>query len=94
MLHVNSKKKFPDETDGRLIREYIALRAKAYAFEMDNVEKIKAKGIRSHVVKNHNTTFEDHKKCLFGEKMEAYRGNVSIRSFKHQLHTIKSNKIT
>jgi len=30
-------------------------------------EKIKAKGIRAHVVKNH-MTLEDHRKCLFGEE--------------------------
>ena len=40
-------------------------------------------------------TLEDHRKCLFGEDgVEAYRENVSIRSFKHQLMTIKTNKLT
>jgi len=56
-------------------------------------EKIRAKGIRSHVVKNH-ITFDDHKKCLFGEAgVEAYKENVSIRSFKHHLMTIKTKKL-
>ena len=100
---------FSDEVDADIITEFCALRAKSYAFNVyageedavrdkddkDKVggEKIKAKGIRQHVVKNH-MTLEDHKKCLFGEAgVEAYKDNVSIRSFKHQLMTIKTKKL-
>jgi len=62
--------------------EFCALRAKSYSFILDGKEKIKAKGIRQHVVKNY-MTFNDHKKCLFGvEEMDFNRENVSIRSFK------------
>ncbi|KAF0683920.1 Uncharacterized protein FWK35_00036548, partial [Aphis craccivora] len=92
---------FSDEVDDNVVTEFCALRAKSYAFNVytgeNNVggaEKIKAKGIRAHVVKNH-MTLEDHRKCLFDEDgMEAYRENVSIRSFKHQLVTIKTKKLT
>ncbi|KAL4121528.1 hypothetical protein QTP88_014022 [Uroleucon formosanum] len=92
---------FSDEVDADIITEFCALRAKLYAFHVhsgdeDRVggEKIKAKGIRQHVVKNY-MTLEDHKKCLFGEAgVEAYKDNVSIRSFKHQLVTIKTKKLT
>ncbi|XP_060855387.1 uncharacterized protein LOC132933072 [Metopolophium dirhodum] len=99
---------FSDEVDGNIITEFCALRAKSYAFniyagpedeekdEEDRVEgeKIKAKGVKRHVVKNH-MTLEDHKKCLFGEEgLELYKENVSIRSFKHQLMTIKTKKLT
>ncbi|KAF0718937.1 Uncharacterized protein FWK35_00026527, partial [Aphis craccivora] len=53
------------DTDKRqAIREFIALRAKSYAYNLAGVEKIKSKGIRYHVVKNH-LTMSDHKKCLF-----------------------------
>lgn len=91
---------FSDEVDGNIITEFCALRAKSYAFNIyagkdDKVgeEKIKAKGIRAHVVKNH-MTLEDHRRCLFGESgVEVYRENVSIRSFKHQLMTVKTNKL-
>jgi len=77
---------FSDEVDGNVVTEFCALRAKSYAFNVytggNNVgggEKIKAKGIRSHVVKNH-MTLENHRKCLFGEAgVEAYKENVSIR---------------
>jgi len=92
---------FSDEVDGNIITQFYTLRAKSYAFHVysgdeDRVGgvKIKAKGIRQHVVKNH-MTLEDHKRCLFGEAgLEMYRENVSIRSFKHQLVTIKTKKLT
>jgi len=92
---------FSDEVDGDIITEFCALRAKSYAFHVHSGddarvggEQIKAKGVRQHVVKNH-MTLEDHKKCLFGEAdVEAYKENLSIRSFKHKLMTIKTNKLT
>ncbi|XP_029342329.1 uncharacterized protein LOC107883442 [Acyrthosiphon pisum] len=91
---------FSDEVDGDIITEFVALRAESYAFNIyareDRVggEKIKAKGIRAHVVKNH-MTLEDHKKCLFdADGVEAYKENVSIRSFNYQLMTIKTRKLT
>jgi hypothetical protein len=79
--------------------EFIALRAKSYAYAIEGEEEIKAKGIREHVVKNH-MTLEDHKRCLFSEDYDTedgftpFRENISIRSFKHQVMTIKSNKLT
>lgn len=55
-----AKKKVPglfsDETNGLTIYEFISLRPKTYAFEKETVEaltteeKIKAKGIKGHVV--------------------------------------------
>jgi len=40
-------------------------------------------------------TLEDHKKCLFEEDgLELYKENVSIKSFNHQLMTIKTKKLT
>jgi hypothetical protein len=106
--HIAERKKIPglfsDETDGRTMYEFVALRAKSYAFSIEPVEnvkakgvtvvdKIKAKGIRGHVVKK--MTLEDHKRCLFGDgSLQQYTENVSIRSYNHQLMTIKSNKLT
>jgi len=92
---------FSDEVDGNVVTEFCALRAKSYAFNVytgaNNVgggEKIKAKGIRAHVVKNH-MSLEDHRKCLFGEAgVELHRENMSIRSFNYQLVTIKTKKLT
>jgi len=55
---------FKDETEGRVMSEFIALRAKSYSYKIGGREAIIAKGIRGHVVRNH-LTFEDHKRCLF-----------------------------
>jgi hypothetical protein len=55
---------FTDETKGQAIREFVALRAKSYAYNLAGEEKLKAKGVRRHVVKNH-MTIEDYKQCLF-----------------------------
>lgn len=57
---------FTDETAGKTIYEFIALRSKSYAYNLDGSENIKAKGVRNHVVKNH-MTIADHKECLFGD---------------------------
>lgn len=85
---------FSDEAFGRTISEFVALRAKSYAYKIEGCEHIIAKGIRRHVVKNH-MTFQDHKKCLFADdSLNKYTENVSIRSFKHNLKTIKSLKLT
>uniref|UniRef100_A0A2S2QWX9 Uncharacterized protein n=1 Tax=Sipha flava TaxID=143950 RepID=A0A2S2QWX9_9HEMI len=85
---------FSDETDGKTMTEFIALRAKSYSYILVNKEKIKAKDIRGHVVKNH-MSFNYHKQCLFGDlNFNVYRENVSIRSFNHNIMTIKSNKLT
>ena len=99
---------FSDEVDGNVITEFCALRAKSYAYniyageennkkdKVDRVggEKIKAKGIQSRVVKDH-MTLEDHRKNLFSEDgVEAFRENVSIRSFNHQLITVNTKKLT
>ncbi|KAL4083840.1 hypothetical protein QTP88_029156 [Uroleucon formosanum] len=96
--YIAERKKIPglfsDETKGAIMTDFCALRAKSYSFILAGKEKIKAKGIKKHVLDNH-MTFNDHKKCLFGmENMDVNRENVSIRSFKHKLMTIKTNKIT
>jgi hypothetical protein len=98
--YIAERKKIPglfsDETGGRTIREFIALRAKSYSYILEDKETIKAKGVRKHVVKN-QMTFKDHMNCLFAEddkdKSNQYRENISIRSFDHNIKTIKSNKL-
>ncbi|XP_050543411.1 uncharacterized protein LOC126906701 [Daktulosphaira vitifoliae] len=132
-----ARKKVPglwsDECGGKAILEFVSLRTKAYGFDVEGTEKIKAKGIRRPTVKYH-LTVEDFKHCLFAddegdigiiEAKEAavlcgaevnkniheradnpslpiikyhtytpYRENVSIRSYKHDVYTIKSMKMT
>ncbi|VVC26304.1 Hypothetical protein CINCED_3A004828 [Cinara cedri] len=61
--YVSERKKFPslfsDETDGRTMTEFVALRAKSYTYKLGEQEKIKAKGIRGYLIKNH-MSFNDH----------------------------------
>jgi hypothetical protein len=97
--YINDRKKIPglfsDETKGDIMTDFCALRAKLYSYILSRKEKIKAKGIRKHIVDNH-MTFNDHKKCLFGvDEKDVSRENVeTIRSFKHKLMTIRINKLT
>ncbi|KAL4132045.1 hypothetical protein QTP88_009266 [Uroleucon formosanum] len=59
--YIAERKKIPglfsDETDGRVMSEFCALRAKSYAYKIQGVDDIKvqirAKGVRGHVVKHH-----------------------------------------
>ncbi|XP_025190195.1 uncharacterized protein LOC112590836 [Melanaphis sacchari] len=92
---------FKDETKGRTMYEFVALRAKSYAYDIERTVEIRAKGIRAHVLRNH-LTFEDHKRCLFehddegdttGDEEDLNVENVSIRSFKHRVKTIKTMKL-
>jgi len=56
---------FKDEANGRTIFEFVALRAKSYAFVVvEHKVSIRAKGVMIHVIKNH-LTLNDHKRCLF-----------------------------
>ncbi|XP_022173976.1 uncharacterized protein LOC111036290 [Myzus persicae] len=101
---------FSDETKGHIMTEFCALRAKSYAYniyagEDDAVrdkddkfkvggEKIKAKGVRQHVVKNH-MSLADHVKCLEDDPdLIRYSMNTSMRSYKHNLVTQNMNKLT
>lgn len=73
--------------------EFVALRAKSYAYSVERQTKIKAKGIRGNVVKNH-MSLEDRTKCMFGNNsLFTHTENVSRRSFNHQLRTIKASKL-
>ncbi|XP_022182618.1 uncharacterized protein LOC111042348 [Myzus persicae] len=96
--YISERKKIPglfsDETMGEVMTHFCALRAKFYSYKLNGKEKIRAKGIRGHVVKNH-MNFNDHYRCLFGDStLDTMTKNVSIRSFKHELKTIKSIKLT
>lgn len=61
--YIVERKKIPelysDETDGVTILEFVALRAKSYAYSIEGEEKVKTKGIKQYVVKK--MTLEDHK---------------------------------
>ena len=78
---------FKDEASGRIIEEFVGLKAKLYSFKMfdDGKESKKCKGIKQQVVRD-SISHELYKKSLFEEK-EQYRKMVVIRRNNHQLYT-------
>jgi hypothetical protein len=76
--HVSARKKIPglfsDETKGRTMYEFVALRAKSYAYNIEGKVGIRGKGVRKPVIKNH-MTFDDHKRCLFANENDGGGGD-------------------
>uniref|UniRef100_UPI00358E5CE0 uncharacterized protein n=1 Tax=Myxine glutinosa TaxID=7769 RepID=UPI00358E5CE0 len=83
--------KFKDELGGNILSEFIALRAKAYAYKyrVGNVEKCdqKLKGIKKNVIKE-SINFGHYYQCLMSGE-EQYRKVKGIRSYKHELYILE-----
>ena len=59
---------FKDELGGKIMKEFVALRAKTYAYLMDDdSEHKKAKGTKKCVIKR-RLMFENYTDCLFNDK--------------------------
>ena len=83
---------FKDEVKGKQIDQFVGLRAKLYAYKMDDVDQEKkCKGITKTVKKN-NIIFHDYKDCLFNQCPQMRKMNV-IRSHKHNVYTETVNKV-
>ena len=83
---------FKDEAGGKVIDEFVGLRAKLYSYKMfEGEESKKCKGVKKSVVKK-SIMHEDYKNCLFTGKEQLRRMNV-IRSRKHEVYTEEVNKI-
>ena len=83
---------FKDEAAGKVIKEFVGLRAKLYSYKMDEgKENKRCKGIKKAVVKK-SITHEDYKTCLTTGKEQLRRQNI-IRSYDHVLYTEEVNKI-
>ena len=84
--------KFKDECGGKTMTEFVGLRAKLYAFKMDDGKATKkAKGVTKSVIKR-SIAFEDYKRCL-DTQQEIHRPMNIIRSHLHQIYTEQINKI-
>ena len=86
--------KFKDELNGKIITEFIALRAKTYAYTQLNEDKIeehkKAKGTKKFVIKKH-LNFELYKRALFNN--ETIRcAQQRIKSDHHKIYTQSVHK--
>ena len=81
-----------DELGGKIMTEFVALRPKLCSYKkLDGAEEKRCKGIKKCVVKR-TLTFEDYKACLFNDSKE-YRSQLMFRSSKHEVHTIRVNKV-
>ena len=82
-----------DEAGGKIIQEFVGLRAKLYSVKMweDSPEHKRCKWVKKNVVKKH-ITHEDHKNCLLDEEEQMSSMNV-IRSHLHDVYTEEVNKV-
>ena len=81
-----------DEAAGKIIKEFVGLRAKLYSFVMDDGEETKkCKGIKKQVVES-SISHEDYKTCLTTGKELLRKQNI-LRSYNHEVYTEEVNKI-
>ena len=83
---------FKDEAAGRIMEEFVGLRAKLYSYKMlEGKESKQCKGVKKSVVKK-SITHENYKNCLFTGKEQLRKMNI-IRSYNHEIYTEEVNKI-
>ena len=77
---------------GKIITEFCALRAKAYAYKLDDgTEHKKAKGTKKCIIKR-ELMFENYKDSLLNDKI-ILRSQQRFRSHNHRVYTEEVNKI-
>ena len=84
--------KMKEELNREIIEEFVGLRSKMYSLKTKKEEMKKAKGVKKNVVKK-DISHQDYVDCLFEERKFMHTMQT-IRSFKHQLYTIKQNKVS
>ena len=83
---------FKDEAAGKIIKEFVGLRAKLYSYKMDEGgESKKCKGIKKQVVES-SISHEDYKTCLLTGKEQLRKQNI-LRSYEHEVYTEEVNKV-
>ena len=84
--------KFKDELGGKIMTEFYALRAKAYAYKLDDGnEKKKAKGTKKCIVKR-EIIFKNYVDSLFKNEL-LLRSQQRFRSDHYKVYTEEVNKI-
>ena len=83
---------FKDEAGGKIIEEFVGLRAKLYSYKMfEGKEEKKCKGVKKSVVAK-DIKFDDYKRCLFEGETQLRKMTV-IRSRLHEVYTEEINKV-
>jgi hypothetical protein len=87
--------KFKDETAGEPIVEFVGLKPKMYSFKTETFEKTVCKGTKKSVVKKF-LHFDLYNQIVRGVNDRYYtmNENNTIRSMKHQLCSVKINKVS
>ena len=82
-----------DELGGKVMTEFVALRAKMYAYKKidKEVEEKRCKGTKKCVVAE-GLTYDDYKTCLFDGKT-IYKEQVLFENKKHEIYTVNKQKI-
>ena len=82
-----------DELGGKIMTEFVALRAKVYAYRKieKEVEEKCCKGKKKCVVAE-GLTFDDYKTCLFHGKT-VYREQMLFENKKHEVCTVNKHKM-
>ena len=84
--------KFKDELGGKIMTEFCTLRAKAYAYKLDDdTEMKKAKGTKKCILKR-DLTFKNYVDALFNDEV-IVRSQQRFRSDHHKVCTEEVNKI-
>ena len=83
---------FKDELGGKIMKEFVGLRAKTYAYLMDDdTEHKKAKGIKKYVIKR-ELMVKIYTDCLVNNKT-ILKPQQRLKSDCHNVSTEKINKI-
>ena len=83
---------FKDELGGKIMKEFVGLRAKTYSYLMDDdSEHKKAKGTKKCVIKR-RLMFENYTDCLFNDKI-ILKSQQRFKSDYHNVYTEQINKI-
>ena len=82
-----------DELGGKIRTEFVALRAKIYAYRKidKEVEEKRWKGTKKCVV-SEGLTFDDYKTCLFDGKT-IYREQMLFENEKHKVYTVNKHNV-
>ena len=80
-----------DELGGGIMKEFVTLRPKMYAYKVGSSESKKCKGIKKCMAKK-TISFKDYKNCLFGGE-SSHRSQLMFRSSKHEVRMLEVNKL-
>ena len=82
---------FKDEEGGKIVSEFVGLRAKNYLYKCEERDHKKCKGIKKSVTEK-GISFKDYKDCLFKNVQLRRKMNV-FRSHKHVVYSEEINKV-